>query len=109
MQDLLSNEWLQRLKIHIGGAMKKSFRPLSFSERMADKERGGQRNQLLLICDACKIIKDSPQVKGLSYFNETLWSKNPYGVNKSRYSIFRLRSMEGTIFPFHLLKSTYSR
>lgn len=29
-----------------------------------------------------------------------------YGVNKSRYSIFLLRSMEGTIFPFHLLKST---
>lgn len=46
--------------------------------------------------------KDSPQSKGLSYFYETLY----YGVNKSRYSIFLLRSMEGTIFPFHLLKST---
>ena len=46
--------------------------------------------------------KDSPQSKGLSYFYKTLY----YGVNKSRYSIFLLRSMEGTIFPFHLLKST---
>ncbi len=77
---------------------------LSVSEWRIKKE--GQRNQLLLICDACKRIKDSPQAKGLSYFNETLWSKNPYGVNKSRYSIFLLRSMEGTIFPFHRLKST---
>lgn len=31
---------------------------------------------------------------------------NNYYSNKSRYSIFLLRSMEGTIFPFHLLKST---
>lgn len=46
--------------------------------------------------------KDSPQSKGLSCFYKTLF----YGVNKSRYSIFLLRSMEGTIFPFHLLKST---
>ena len=46
--------------------------------------------------------KDSPQSKGLSCFYKTLY----YGVNKSRYSIFLLRSMEGTIFPFHLLKST---
>ena len=46
--------------------------------------------------------KDSPQTKRLSYFYKTLY----YGVNKSRYSIFLLRSMEGTIFPFHLLKST---
>ena len=46
--------------------------------------------------------KDSPQLKGLSYFYKTLY----YELNKSRYSIFLLRSMEGTIFPFHLLKST---
>lgn len=46
--------------------------------------------------------KDSPQSKGLSCFYKTLF----YRVNKSRYSIFLLRSMEGTIFPFHLLKST---
>ena len=46
--------------------------------------------------------KGQPQSKGLSYFYKTLY----YGVNKSRYSIFLLRSMEGTIFPFHLLKST---
>ena len=61
-----------------------------------------KRNRLALICDACKKTKDSPQSKGLSYFYKTLY----YGVNKSRYSIFLLRSMEGTIFPFHLLKST---
>ena len=30
---------------------------------------------------------------------------NNYYSNNSRYSIFLLRSMEGTIFPFHLLKS----
>ena len=46
--------------------------------------------------------KGQPQSKGLSYFYKTLY----YGVNKSRYSIFLLRSMEGTIFPVHLLKST---
>ena len=60
------------------------------------------KNRFFLICDACKKTKDSPQSKGLSYFYKTLY----YGVNKSRYSIFLLRSMEGTIFPFHLLKST---
>ena len=46
--------------------------------------------------------KGQPQSKGLSCFYKTLF----YGVNNSRYSIFLLRSMEGTIFPFHLLKST---
>ena len=44
--------------------------------------------------------KDSPHDKDCPVFIK------PYGVNKSRYSIFLLRSMEGTIFPFHLLKST---
>ena len=55
----------------------------------------------LLICDACKCQKDSPNQKDCPCF-----FVKPYGVNKSRYSIFLLRSMEGTIFPFHLLKST---
>ena len=41
-------------------------------------------------------------IKRTVLFYNTLF----YGVNKSRYSIFLLRSMEGTIFPFHLLKST---
>jgi hypothetical protein len=45
--------------------------------------------------------KDSPNKRTVLFY-KTLF----YGVNKSRYSIFLLRSMEGTIFPFHLLKST---
>lgn len=46
--------------------------------------------------------KGQPPIKRTVLFYKTLY----YGVNKSRYSIFLLRSMEGTIFPFHLLKST---
>lgn len=46
--------------------------------------------------------KGQPPIKRTVLFYKTLF----YGVNKSRYSIFLLRSMEGTIFPFHLLKST---
>ena len=46
--------------------------------------------------------KGQPPIKRTFLFYKTLF----YGVNNSRYSIFLLRSMEGTIFPFHLLKST---
>lgn len=46
--------------------------------------------------------KGQPPIKRTVLYYKTLF----YGVNKSRYSIFLLRSMEGTIFPFHLLKST---
>ena len=60
-----------------------------------------KRNRLALICDAAK-NKGQPPIKRTVLFYKTLF----YGVNKSRYSIFLLRSMEGTIFPFHLLKST---
>lgn len=64
-------------------------------------ERKWQRTVLPLSAMLAK-NKGQPKSKGLSYFYKTLY----YGVNKSRYSIFLLRSMEGTIFPFHLLKST---
>ena len=50
----------------------------------------------------CLQKKGQPPIKRTVLFYKTLY----YGVNKSRYSIFLLRSMEGTIFPFHLLKST---
>ena len=60
-----------------------------------------KRNRLFLICDTCKEQRTAP-IKRTVLFYKTLF----YGVNKSRYSIFLLRSMEGTIFPFHLLKST---
>ena len=61
-----------------------------------------KRNRLALICDACKEQRTALNQKDCPVFYKTLY----YGVNKSRYSIFLLRSMEGTIFPFHLLKST---
>lgn len=71
-----------------------------FHEPRSGKESG--KETVLPLSAILAKNKDSPQSKGLSYFYKTLY----YGVNKSRYSIFLLRSMEGTIFPFHLLKST---
>ena len=64
-------------------------------------ERKWQRTVFSLSAMLAK-NKGQPPIKRTVLFYKTLY----YGVNKSRYSIFLLRSMEGTIFPFHLLKST---
>lgn len=64
-------------------------------------ERKWQRTVFSLSAMLAK-NKGQPPIKRTVLFYKTLF----YGVNKSRYSIFLLRSMEGTIFPFHLLKST---
>ena len=64
-------------------------------------ERKWQRTVFFLSAMLAK-NKGQPPIKRTVLFYKTLF----YGVNKSRYSIFLLRSMEGTIFPFHLLKST---
>lgn len=63
-------------------------------------ERKWQRTVFSLSAMLAK-NKGQPPIKRTVLFYKTLF----YGVNKSRYSIFLLRSMEGTIFPFHLLKS----
>ena len=68
-----------------------SFRHfLSWAE---ERKRKWQRNCLFLICDACKEQRTAPNQRTVLFY-KTLF----YGVNKSRYSIFLLRSMEGTIF-----------
>lgn len=64
-------------------------------------ERKWQRTVFSLSAMLAK-NKGQPPIKRTVLFYKTLY----YGVNKSRYSIFLLRSMEGTIFPFHFLKST---
>lgn len=71
-----------------------------FHEPRSGKE-SGKETALPLSAMLAK-SKGQPPIKRTVLFYKTLY----YGVNKSRYSIFLLRSMEGTIFPFHLLKST---
>ena len=72
-----------------------------FHEPRSGKE-SGKETVLPLSAMLAKKNKGQPPIKRTVLFYKTLF----YGVNKSRYSIFLLRSMEGTIFPFHLLKST---
>lgn len=71
-----------------------------FHEPRSGKESG--KETVLPLSAMLAKNKGQPPIKGTVLFYKTLF----YGVNKSRYSIFLLRSMEGTIFPFHLLKST---
>lgn len=78
------------------------IRSATFFLELRSGKESGKETVFSLSAMLAKKNKGQPQSKGLSYFYKTLY----YGVNKSRYSIFLLRSMEGTIFPFHLLKST---
>ena len=78
------------------------IRSATFFHELRSGKESGKETFLPLSAMLAKNKGQPPQSKGLSYFYKTLY----YGVNKSRYSIFLLRSMEGTIFPFHLLKST---
>ena len=71
-----------------------------FHEPRSGKESG--KDPVFSLSAMLAKNKGQPPIKRTVLFFETLY----YGVNKSRYSIFLLRSMEGTIFPFHLLKST---
>ena len=71
-----------------------------FLEPRSGKE-SGKETVFSLSAMLAKKQRTAP-IKRTVLFYKTL----SYGVNKSRYSIFLLRSMEGTIFPFHLLKST---
>lgn len=71
-----------------------------FHEPRSGKESG--KETVLPLSAMLAKNKGQPPIKRTVLFYKTLY----YGVNKSRYSIFLLRSMEGTIFPFHLLKST---
>lgn len=71
-----------------------------FHEPRSGKESG--KETVLSLSAMLAKNKGQPPIKRTVLFYKTLF----YGVNKSRYSIFLLRSMEGTIFPFHLLKST---
>lgn len=71
-----------------------------FHEPRSGKESG--KETVLPLSAMLAKSKGQPPIKRTVLFYKTLF----YGINKSRYSIFLLRSMEGTIFPFHLLKST---
>lgn len=71
-----------------------------FHEPRSGKESG--KETVFSLFAMLERNKGQPPIKRTVLFYKTLF----YGVNKSRYSIFLLRSMEGTIFPFHLLKST---
>ena len=71
-----------------------------FHEPRSGKESG--KETVLPLSAMLAKNKGQPPIKRTVLFYKTLY----YGVYKSRYSIFLLRSMEGTIFPFHLLKST---
>lgn len=72
-----------------------------FHEPRSGKE-SGKETVFSLSAMLAKNKGQPPIKRTVLFFYKTL----SYGVNKSRYSIFLLRSMEGTIFPFHLLKST---
>lgn len=67
-----------------------------FHEPRSGKESG--KETVLSLSAMLAKNKGQPSIKRTVLFYKTLF----YGVNKSRYSIFLLRSMEGTIFPFHL-------
>ena len=71
-----------------------------FLEPRSGKESG--KETVFSLSAMLEKNKGQPPIKRTVLFYKTLF----YGVNKSRYSIFLLRSMEDTIFPFHLLKST---
>lgn len=73
---------------------------VNYHEPRSGKESG--KETVLPLSAMLAKNKGQPPIKRTVLFYKTLF----YGVNKSRYSIFLLRSMEGTIFPFHLLKST---
>ena len=72
-----------------------------FHEPRSGKE-SGKETVLPLSAMLAKKQRTAPNQKDCPIFIKPYY----YGVNKSRYSIFLLRSMEGTVFPFHLLKST---
>lgn len=95
--------WCGRsVNVKIGG---KCLLWLAFTSYPIHEPRSGKESGKETVFSLSAMLaknKGQPPIKRTVLFYKTLF----YGVNKSRYSIFLLRSMEGTIFPFHLLKST---